>query len=41
MQTVWNRIIEITPKGTIDKLMSFDEYIADPRIKEQREQMYS
>ncbi|MBX7163470.1 MAG: ATP-binding cassette domain-containing protein [Saprospiraceae bacterium] len=41
MQTVCNRIIEITPKGTIDKLMSFDEYIADPRIKEQREQMYS
>ncbi len=41
MQTVCNRIIEITPKGTIDKLMSFDEYIADPRIKEHREQMYS
>lgn len=41
MQTVANRIIEITPKGTIDKLMSFDEYISSPEIKEQRDAMYS
>jgi ATPase subunit of ABC transporter with duplicated ATPase domains len=41
MQTVANRIIEITPKGMIDKLMSYDEYLADERIKELREEMYS
>lgn len=40
MQTVANRIIEITPKGTIDKLMSFDDYITSPEIKEQRDVMY-
>ncbi len=40
MQTVANRIIEITPKGMIDKLMSYDEYLADERVKEQREMMY-
>ncbi len=41
MQTVANRIIEITPKGMIDKLMTYDEYLADERVKEQREEMYS
>jgi ATPase subunit of ABC transporter with duplicated ATPase domains len=41
MQTVANRIIEITPKGMIDKLMTYDEYLADERIKEQREEMYA
>lgn len=41
MQTVANRIIEITPKGTIDKLMTYDEYISSPEIKEQREAMYA
>jgi ATPase subunit of ABC transporter with duplicated ATPase domains len=41
MQTVANRIIEITPKGMIDKLMTYDEYLADDRVKEQREEMYS
>lgn len=40
MQTVANRIIEITPKGTLDKLMTYDDYITDPAIKEQREAMY-
>lgn len=40
MQTVANRIIEITPKGNLDKLMTYDEYITDPTIKEQREAMY-
>lgn len=41
MQTVANRIIEITPKGMIDKLMTYDEYLADPRVKEVREELYS
>ena len=40
MQTVANRIIEITPKGMIDKLMSYDEYLADERVKEVREELY-
>lgn len=41
MQTVANRIIEITPKGMIDKLMTYDEYLADARVKEMREELYS
>jgi ATPase subunit of ABC transporter with duplicated ATPase domains len=41
MQTVANRIIEITPKGMLDKLMTYDEYLADERIKEQRAEMYA
>ncbi len=40
METVANRIIEITPNGIIDRLMSFDEYIKSPVIKEQREALY-
>lgn len=40
MQTVANRIIELTPKGIIDRLMTFDEYLADNRVKELRSQMY-
>ncbi len=40
VQTVANRIIEITPSGIIDKRMSYDEYLADKAIKEQREKMY-
>ena len=40
-QTVANRIIEVTPKGVIDKYSTFDEYMNDPKIKEQREKMYS
>lgn len=39
-QTVANRIIELTPKGCLDKLMTFDEYLTDNRIKEQREALY-
>lgn len=39
-QTIANRIIEITPGGVIDKRMTFDEYINDSAIKEQREKMY-
>jgi ATPase subunit of ABC transporter with duplicated ATPase domains len=41
MQTVANRIIELTPKGIIDRLMTFDEYMEDSRVKELREEMYS
>lgn len=40
IQTVANRIIELTPKGTIDKLMNYDEYIYDDQIKELKEKMY-
>ncbi|MDY0781532.1 ABC-F family ATP-binding cassette domain-containing protein [Tenacibaculum sp. IB213877] len=40
-QTVANRIIEITPKGVIDKYSTFDDYLDDPKVKELREQMYS
>lgn len=40
MQTVANRIIELTPKGIIDRLMTFDEYLEDKRVKELREEMY-
>ena len=40
VQTVANRIIEITPKGTIDRYLSFDEYMSDKNIKAQREKMY-
>ena len=40
INTVADRIIELTPKGTIDKLMTYDEYIHDDRIKEQKAGMY-
>lgn len=40
IETVANRIIELTPKGTIDKLMPYDQYIHDEAIKEQKEKMY-
>jgi len=41
VQTVANRIIEITPNGVIDKRMSYDEYLADKQIKAMRESMYN
>lgn len=41
MQTVANRIIELTPKGIIDRLMSFDEYLEDERVKAVKEEMYN
>jgi ATPase subunit of ABC transporter with duplicated ATPase domains len=41
MQTVANRVIELTPNGIIDKLMEFDEYLDDKRVKELRASMYS
>jgi ATPase subunit of ABC transporter with duplicated ATPase domains len=40
-QTVANRIIELTPKNTIDRYLSFDEYMHDKKIKEQRQKMYT
>ena len=41
IKTVSNRIIELTPSGTIDKLMPYDEYIHDESIKAQKEKMYN
>jgi len=41
MQTVANRVIELTPKGIIDRLMTFDEYMEDSRVKELRAEYYS
>ena len=41
INTVADRIIELTPKGTIDKLMSSDDYIYDENIKAQKEKMYN
>ena len=38
--TVANRIIEITPNGVIDKLMTYDEYVNDTKVQAQREKMY-
>ena len=40
INTVADRIIELTPKGTIDKLTTYDEYIYDETIKAQKEKMY-
>jgi hypothetical protein len=41
MQTTANRIIEITPKGIIDRICTYDEYLADERVKALQEEMYS
>jgi len=40
MQTVANRVIELTPNGMIDRLMNFDEYMNDERVQSLREEMY-
>ncbi|MEM6630437.1 MAG: ATP-binding cassette domain-containing protein [Bacteroidota bacterium] len=40
MQTVANRVIEITPNGMLDKLMTYDNYLEDEVIQEQRKEMY-
>ncbi len=40
IQTVADRIIELTPNGNIDKLMEYDQYIYDENIKEQKAKMY-
>lgn len=39
-QTVGNRVVELTPNGAIDRYMTFDEYMNDKKIKEQRDKMY-
>jgi len=39
-QTVANRIVELTPTHTIDRYLSFDEYMSDPALKEQRQRLY-
>lgn len=41
MQTVANRIIELTPRGIIDRLMTYDEYLEDTRVKALREELYA
>ena len=40
-QTVGNRVVELTPNGVIDRYLTFDEYMSDSKIKEQRDKMYS
>ena len=40
-QSVGNRVVELTPKGVIDRHMTFDEYMVDPKIKELRDKMYA
>ena len=40
METVANRVIELTPNGTIDQLMTFNEYLASERVHQLREEMY-
>ena len=40
VQTIANRIVEITPKGIIDRMMPFDEYLASDKIKVLRDEMY-
>lgn len=40
-QTVANRVLEITPKGIIDRYMTFDDYLDDPKVKELRQKLYS
>ncbi|UOE41443.1 ATP-binding cassette domain-containing protein [Chryseobacterium suipulveris] len=41
LETVCNRIIELTPKGIIDREMTYDEYLQDKKVKELQQQMYS
>lgn len=40
-QTLANRVVELTPKGVIDRFMTFDEYMHDDKIKSLRDKMYS
>lgn len=41
LSTVCNRIIELTPKGIIDRYMTYDEYLNDPKVKELKNQYYN
>ncbi|MBP3416225.1 MAG: ABC transporter ATP-binding protein, partial [Spirochaetaceae bacterium] len=40
ISSIANRMIEITPKGVIDRMMAFDDYLADEQVKSLREEMY-
>ena len=40
-QTVANRIVEISPNGFIDKLMTYDEYVESEKVAEQKEALYA
>jgi ATPase subunit of ABC transporter with duplicated ATPase domains len=40
-QTVGNRVVELTPKGIIDRYLTFDDYMSDPGVKALREKMYN
>ena len=40
IRTVCNRIIEVGPNGMIDKLMDYDDYITDEKLKQQRSALY-
>ena len=40
IQSICNRVIELTPNGIIDKLMEYDDYIGDEKIKSLKEKMY-
>jgi ATPase components of ABC transporters with duplicated ATPase domains len=41
LETVCNRIVELTPKGIIDREMTYDEYLQDKKVKELQLEMYS
>jgi ATPase subunit of ABC transporter with duplicated ATPase domains len=41
VNTVANRIVEITPNGLIDKMMTYDEYLSDVKIVQLQEELYS
>ena len=40
IETVCNRVIELTPNGIIDKMMDYDDYITDERVQALREKLY-
>lgn len=41
IQTVCNRIIELTPGGIIDKMMDYDDYITDEKVQAARQRLYN
>ncbi|MCW8941140.1 MAG: ATP-binding cassette domain-containing protein, partial [Flavobacteriales bacterium] len=41
VQTIANRIVELTPNGCIDKEMTFDEYLESEKVKQQKDQLYA
>jgi ATPase subunit of ABC transporter with duplicated ATPase domains len=40
VQTIANRLIEITPQGVVDKVMSYDDFIEDTKLQKQIAEMY-